>query len=90
MSFQDHECHPVRLDAPPRRQRGISICGVLTMIRSIYRWRGARVENVQQFRSDFPAAELYRLEQNYRSTGSILEAANALIAHNSGRLGKNL
>ena len=57
---------------------------------SIYRWRGARVENVQQFRSDFPTAELYRLEQNYRSTGSILEAANALIAHNSGRLGKSL
>jgi len=57
---------------------------------SIYRWRGARVENVQQFRSDFPAAQLYRLEQNYRSTGAILEAANALIAHNAGRLGKNL
>jgi DNA helicase-2/ATP-dependent DNA helicase PcrA len=57
---------------------------------SIYRWRGARVENVQQFRSDFPGAQLYRLEQNYRSTGAILEAANALIAHNTGRLGKNL
>src|SRR5450755_246864 len=57
---------------------------------SIYRWRGARVENVQQFRSDFPQAELFRLEQNYRSTGAILEAANALIAHNCGRLGKNL
>jgi len=57
---------------------------------SIYRWRGARVENLQQYRRDFPQARLYRLEQNYRSTGIILEAANALIAHNSGRLGKNL
>jgi DNA helicase-2/ATP-dependent DNA helicase PcrA len=57
---------------------------------SIYRWRGARVENLQQFRRDFPQALLCRLEQNYRSTGTILNAANALIAHNSGRLGKNL
>jgi DNA helicase-2/ATP-dependent DNA helicase PcrA len=57
---------------------------------SIYRWRGARVENLQTFRRDFPQAKLVRLEQNYRSTGTILEAANALIANNSGRLGKNL
>jgi len=57
---------------------------------SIYRWRGARVENLQQFRRDFPAAKLIRLEQNYRSTATILNAANALIARNSGRLGKNL
>ena len=57
---------------------------------SIYRWRGARVENLQQFRRDFPTTKLVRLEQNYRSTGTILNAANALIAHNSGRLGKNL
>jgi len=57
---------------------------------SIYRWRGARVENLQQFRRDFPATQLFRLEQNYRSTGNILAAANALIRQNSGRLGKNL
>jgi DNA helicase-2/ATP-dependent DNA helicase PcrA len=57
---------------------------------SIYRWRGARVENLQKFSQDFPQAQLYRLEQNYRSTGNILDAANALIAHNSARLGKNL
>jgi DNA helicase-2/ATP-dependent DNA helicase PcrA len=57
---------------------------------SIYRWRGARVENLQQFRRDFPTAVLCRLEQNYRSTGNILDAANGLIAHNAGRLGKNL
>jgi DNA helicase-2/ATP-dependent DNA helicase PcrA len=57
---------------------------------SIYRWRGARVENLARFQRDFPGARLYRLEQNYRSTGTILKAANALIANNTGRLGKNL
>ncbi|MGH8262304.1 MAG: DNA helicase II [Steroidobacteraceae bacterium] len=57
---------------------------------SIYRWRGARVENLMRFQRDFPTAKLYRLEQNYRSTGTILKAANALIANNTGRLGKNL
>jgi DNA helicase-2/ATP-dependent DNA helicase PcrA len=57
---------------------------------SIYRWRGARVENLTRFSKDFPAAKLYRLEQNYRSTGNILKAANTLIANNTGRLGKNL
>jgi DNA helicase-2/ATP-dependent DNA helicase PcrA len=57
---------------------------------SIYRWRGARVENLQQFRRDYPNVQMYRLEQNYRSTGNILAAANALISNNSGRLGKNL
>jgi len=57
---------------------------------SIYRWRGAKVENLHQFSRDYPGAGLFRLEQNYRSTGNILGAANALIAHNTGRLGKNL
>lgn len=57
---------------------------------SIYRWRGARVENLQQFRRDYPGVQLFRLEQNYRSTGNILAAANALISNNNGRLGKNL
>ncbi|HSC07424.1 MAG TPA: UvrD-helicase domain-containing protein, partial [Steroidobacteraceae bacterium] len=57
---------------------------------SIYGWRGARIENLQQFQRDFPATTLHRLEQNYRSTGTILQAANALIANNSSRLGKNL
>ena len=57
---------------------------------SIYRFRGARVENMQHFQRDFPQAQLFRLEQNYRSTSTILGGANALIAHNSGRLGKNL
>ncbi|MBY5922730.1 DNA helicase II [Ferrimonas balearica] len=57
---------------------------------SIYGWRGARVENLQKFLDDFPGAETIRLEQNYRSTGTILSAANALIAHNAERMGKEL
>jgi DNA helicase II / ATP-dependent DNA helicase PcrA len=57
---------------------------------SIYRWRGARVENLQQFRRDFPGVQVFKLEQNYRSTGNILAAANAIIANNSGRIGKKL
>ena len=57
---------------------------------SIYGWRGAQVENIQRFLKDFPGAETIRLEQNYRSTNNILKAANALIANNNGRLGKEL
>jgi DNA helicase II / ATP-dependent DNA helicase PcrA len=57
---------------------------------SIYGWRGAKVENLRQFTRDYPKAQMFRLEQNYRSTGNILGAANALIGNNSGRLGKNL
>jgi DNA helicase-2/ATP-dependent DNA helicase PcrA len=57
---------------------------------SIYGWRGARIGNVRDFQRDFPRRKLYRLEQNYRSTAAILAAANGLIAHNSGRLGKTL
>ena len=57
---------------------------------SIYGWRGAKIENIQNFTRDFPDTNTVRLEQNYRSSGNILEAANALISNNSGRLGKNL
>jgi DNA helicase-2/ATP-dependent DNA helicase PcrA len=57
---------------------------------SIYGWRGARVENIQDFQAHYPSAQLVRLEQNYRSTGNILRGANAVIANNPTRLGKHL
>lgn len=57
---------------------------------SIYGWRGAKIENIQNFNSDFSDSEIVRLERNYRSTSTILKAANSLISHNQGRLGKNL
>ena len=57
---------------------------------SIYGWRGAQVENIQRFLDDYAQVHTIRLEQNYRSTGHILNAANALIANNHNRLGKNL
>jgi len=57
---------------------------------SIYSWRGARIENMLKFEEFFPGAHVFRLEQNYRSTGHILDAANEVIAHNKQRKGKNL
>lgn len=57
---------------------------------SIYGWRGAKVENIQQFSRDFKDTKLIRLEQNYRSTGTILDASNALITNNNSRMGKDL
>jgi DNA helicase II / ATP-dependent DNA helicase PcrA len=57
---------------------------------SIYSWRGANADNLQLFINDYPDTEIIRLEQNYRSTGIILDSANKLIANNKNRLGKNL
>lgn len=57
---------------------------------SIYSWRGANADNLQMFINDYPETEIIRLEQNYRSTGIILDTANKLIANNQNRLGKNL
>jgi DNA helicase-2/ATP-dependent DNA helicase PcrA len=57
---------------------------------SIYGWRGAKIENIQQFAQDYPNTRTIRLEQNYRSTATILNAANALITYNQSRLGKDL
>ncbi|AXA64606.1 MULTISPECIES: DNA helicase II [Pseudomonas] len=70
-------------------QNGASLMVVGDDDQSIYGWRGAKIENIQQFNEDF-SAEIIRLEQNYRSTDTILKAANGLIAHNFGRLGKEL
>ncbi len=57
---------------------------------SIYGWRGAKIKNIHRFLQDFSQAQTIRLEQNYRSTGNILQSANQLIANNANRLGKNL
>ncbi len=57
---------------------------------SIYGWRGAKIENIHKYSRDYPATLTVRLEQNYRSTANILNAANALIDHNADRLGKQL
>ncbi len=76
----------LKLLAEPRR----NLCCVGDDDQSIYSWRGAEVANILRFEKDFPGAKLIRLEQNYRSTSHILAAADGLIAHNAGRLGKTL
>jgi len=57
---------------------------------SIYGWRGAKIENIYSFQKHYPNHQVIKLEQNYRSTGTILKAANKIIANNAGRMGKEL
>jgi DNA helicase II / ATP-dependent DNA helicase PcrA len=67
-----------------------NVCVVGDEDQSIYGWRGARAGNLRRFTEDFPLAKIIRLEENYRSTQTILDAAAAVVGHNSDRLGKEL
>lgn len=71
-------------------QKGAHVTVVGDDDQSIYGWRGAKIENIHRFAKEFPNTQTIRLEQNYRSTETILKAANTLIGQNEGRLGKSL
>ncbi|MDE2454073.1 MAG: UvrD-helicase domain-containing protein, partial [Burkholderiales bacterium] len=83
----------LKMFAPPRLPAGVEAQGVFAVgddDQSIYAFRGARVGNMADFEREYRVGRIIKLEQNYRSFGHILDSANALIAHNAHRLGKNL
>ena len=89
--FQDTNAAQMQfLEMLTRGNDNPNICCVGDDDQSIYSWRGAEIKNILNFEQTFPNAQIIRLETNYRSTSNILGAANSLIRHNSGRLGKDL
>lgn len=89
--FQDTNIAQMQLlQMLTRGQDNPNICCVGDDDQSIYSWRGAEIKNILNFEKTFPSAKIIRLETNYRSTPNILGAANSLIRHNTGRLGKDL
>jgi len=89
--FQDTNAAQMQLlEMLTRGQDAPNICCVGDDDQSIYSWRGAEIKHILNFDKTFDAAQIIRLETNYRSTSNILGAANSLIRHNRGRLGKDL
>jgi DNA helicase-2/ATP-dependent DNA helicase PcrA len=88
--FQDTSLLQYRMMKLLAGDRNANVCVVGDDDQSIYSWRGANYENLLLFEKDFPNRIEIKLEQNYRSTSSILNAANGVISHNKGRKGKNL
>ncbi|MDR0464644.1 MAG: UvrD-helicase domain-containing protein, partial [Treponema sp.] len=88
--FQDTSVIQYKLMKLLAGEKKANICVVGDDDQSIYSWRGANYENILQFEKDFPEKIEIKLEQNYRSTSTILDAANGVISHNTGRKEKNL
>jgi DNA helicase-2/ATP-dependent DNA helicase PcrA len=88
--FQDTSFIQYRLMKFLANDKNSNCCVVGDDDQSIYSWRGANYENILLFEKDFPGRKEIKLEQNYRSTSTILDAANGVISHNTGRKGKNL
>ncbi len=88
--FQDTSLIQYKLMRLLASEKNANICAVGDDDQSIYSWRGANYENILLFEKDFPDRTEIKLEQNYRSTTTILDAANGVISHNKGRKGKNL